>query len=111
MATKSTENGASQQSFDEFIRNSSLPVLVDFWADWCGPCHAQEPIIKEVAKKLSGRLKVIKVNVDKKPHIAGKYGIKGIPTLMLFKNGENVWQTSGVQQANQLIQQLNPYLD
>ena len=98
------------KSFDEFINSSEVPVLVDFWAEWCGPCHALNPIMKEVAKELKGQLKVIKVNVDQKPQIAARYQIQGIPTMILFKNGEPVWRTSGVQQKQAIISQVKPHM-
>jgi len=98
------------RSFDEFIHQSELPVLVDFWADWCGPCKMMEPIIKDVAKSMKGQLKVIKVNVDQKQHIAARYQVRGIPTFILFDNGEPVWQTSGAMPAHALKQQLQAHL-
>ena len=104
---KSTEK---QKSFEAFINESELPVLVDFWAAWCGPCKMMEPVIKEVAPEFKGRLKVIKVNVDKKPHIAAQYQVQGIPTFILFKNGQPVWRTSGAVSKTQLKKQLEQQL-
>lgn len=98
------------QSFDEFIAQSELPVLVDFWADWCGPCKMMEPIIKEIAHSLKGKLNVIKVNVDRKQHIAARYQVRGIPTFILFKDGKVAWQTSGAMPAHALKQQLEAHL-
>jgi len=99
-----------KKSFDEFIQSSELPVLVDFWAPWCGPCKMMEPVIKDVAKKMKGKIKVIKVNSDEKPHIAQKYQVRGIPTFILFKNGSPVWRTSGAMQGNVLVNQIESNL-
>lgn len=90
-------------SFNELI-NSNKPVLVDFYADWCAPCKMMSPIIQQVADKMHDSVKVIKVNVDKNGQAASKYGIRSIPTLMLFQNGEIKWQGVGVLQADQIEQ-------
>ena len=91
--------------FDELI-NSDTPVLVDFWADWCGPCHMLAPVIKEVASDLSGKVKVIKIDVDKNQAIAGKYQIRSIPTMILSRNGNPVWRQSGVLTKEQILQSI-----
>ncbi|BAU58474.1 thioredoxin [Halorhodospira halochloris] len=78
---------ASDQSFDEDVLKSSEPVLVDYWAEWCGPCKMIAPILEEIAGEYKGKLKVVKLNIDENPETPPKYGIRGIPTLMLFKNG------------------------
>lgn len=83
----------------ESIINSEKPVLVDFYADWCTPCKALTPILKEVKGIFGDRLRIIKVDVDHNPEIAGIYGIRSVPTLMLFSGGRRVWNTSGVQPA------------
>jgi thioredoxin 1 len=101
MATKSYP-----RSFDELIRTNELPVLVDFWAEWCGPCKAIAPVIKQIAQDFKGRLIVIKVNVDEKPHLAQEYGIQGIPTLMLFKSGQVAWRVAGALPYEQLKREL-----
>ena len=88
-------------SFNEII-NSSTPVLVDFYADWCAPCKMMAPIMQQVSKELEGKVKVIKVNVDKNEDAARKYQIRSIPTMILFKNGKAVWQGVGVMQADQI---------
>jgi thioredoxin 1 len=88
-------------SFNEII-NSGKPVLVDFYADWCGPCKMMAPILKQVAENMNGTVKVIKVDVDKNGRAAMKYGIRNVPTLMLFQNGEIKWQGAGVLQADQI---------
>ena len=77
----------TEDTFEPNVLKSDVPVLVDYWAEWCGPCKAIAPTLEEVAKEYSGKLKVAKVNVDENQEIPRKYGIRGIPTLMLFKNG------------------------
>ena len=77
----------SDDSFEEEVLQAGLPVLVDYWADWCGPCKMLSPILDEVAKDYSGKLKVCKLNIDENQATPPKFGIRGIPTLMLFKNG------------------------
>ena len=91
--------------FSELI-NGSTPVLVDFSATWCGPCKMMEPILKEVASQVGGKIKIIKVDIDKNPHAANAYNVQSVPTMILFKNGEIRWRQSGVMQANQLTQKL-----
>ncbi|MEO1051475.1 MAG: thioredoxin [Bacteroidota bacterium] len=91
--------------FNEII-NSDVPVLVDFYADWCGPCQMMAPILKELAVEVKGKAKVIKVDVDKNQSAANKYGIRSIPTMIIFQNGEEKWRHSGVMQVSQLKNML-----
>jgi thioredoxin 1 len=84
------------------IINSDRPVLVDFYADWCGPCKQVPPILKEVKEELKDAVRIIKVNVDKNPFIATQYKIRSIPTLIIFKNGSPQWTGVGVRNANEL---------
>ncbi len=77
----------SDDSFEEEVLNADIPVLVDYWADWCGPCKMIAPILDEIAEEYKGKVKVAKLNIDENPATPPKYGIRGIPTLMLFKNG------------------------
>ncbi len=96
-------------SFKEIIDQKTL-VLVDFKADWCGPCKMMTPILKEVKQQLKGNIKIIKIDVDKNQSVAATYQVKGVPTLILFKDGKQTWRQSGVLQASQLIQVINSHL-
>ena len=90
MATNVTDS-----DFDTVVLKSSIPVLVDFWAPWCGPCRAAAPIVEELAGEYDGKVLVVKMNVDDNPATPGKYGIRAIPTFILFKNGDVVDQLTG----------------
>lgn len=92
-------------NFSELI-NSDKPVLIDFHATWCGPCKMMGPILQDVSKKVGGRAKILKIDVDKNPKVAAKYRIQGVPTLMVFKNGKMLWRQSGVVPAHQLVEVL-----
>ena len=97
-------------SFNEII-NSDTPTLVDFTATWCGPCQMLAPILKSVAGKVEGKVRILKVDIDKNPSTARQYHIQSVPTLLLFKKGEIVWRQSGVLPENQLTNVLLKYAD
>lgn len=95
-----------KSSFNTII-NSETPVLVDFFADWCGPCKSLAPILKQVKEELGDAIKIVKINVDKNELLAAKYQVKGVPTMLLFKNGKQVWRQSGVLQKSEIINVIN----
>lgn len=84
----SMEKKVSDQSFDEDVLNAPGPVLVDYWAEWCGPCKQIAPALEEIASEMTGQLTVAKLNIDDNPSTPSKYGVRGIPTMMLFKDGQ-----------------------
>jgi thioredoxin 1 len=97
----------SDSSFEADVLKSKDPVLVDFWAEWCGPCRMVAPVLEEVAGELAGKLKIVKLNVDENPQTASKYGIMSIPTLMIFKNGELASRQIGAAPKSKLVQWIN----
>ncbi len=97
------------RNFSE-LKNSSTPLLVDFWADWCQPCKMMPPILKEVKKHFGDKVNIVKVNVDKNQVAAGRFMIQNIPTIMIFKNGNIVFQRAGVMQSSSLIAELQKHL-
>lgn len=101
----------TDQNFESEVLKSDKPVLVDFWAVWCGPCQMQGPIVEEVAKAMEGKAKVGKLNVDENPRMAQKYMVMSIPTLMVFKGGMVVKQFIGVQSKEVLLGELNKLIN
>ena len=92
----------TDSSFESDVLNSDIPVLVDYWAEWCGPCKMIAPLLDEAAKQYQGRVMIAKLNVDENPETAAKFGIRGIPTLMLFKDGKAAATIVGAMSKSQL---------
>lgn len=105
MATKQAFN-----NFEELLAGADVPVLVDFYAEWCGPCQMMTPILEQVNALLKPKLRVVKINTDKYPQLATQYQIHALPTLVLFKQGKPVERIEGVMQAPQLVQHLQAFL-
>ena len=101
----------TDSSFQEEVLNSDLPVLVDFWAPWCGPCRMVGPVVEEISQQYEGQIKVVKVNTDENPNIASQYGIRSIPTLMIFKGGQRVDMVVGAVPKTTLAQTLDKHLN
>ena len=93
-------------NFNQLI-NCNQPVLVDFYADWCGPCKMQAPILREVGGEVGNKARIIKIDVDRNQAVASRFQIRGVPTLVLFKNGQPIWRQSGVANKQQLISVIN----
>ena len=97
-------------TFDRDVLQSDVPVLVDFWAPWCGPCRMVAPAVEEVASEFQGKAKVYKVNVDEQPEIAARYGVQSIPTLAIFKGGKVADQIVGAVPKTQIVQKLTNHV-
>ncbi|AGF52915.1 thioredoxin [Synechocystis salina LEGE 06155] len=100
----------SDASFKEDVLDSELPVLVDFWAPWCGPCRMVAPVVDEISQQYEGKVKVVKLNTDENPNTASQYGIRSIPTLMIFKGGQRVDMVVGAVPKTTLASTLEKYL-
>lgn len=97
-----------KNSFNNII-NSDKPVLVDFFADWCGPCKMLAPVLKQVKDELNESIKIVKIDVDKNQLLAAKYQVRGVPTMLLFKNGKQLWRQSGVLQKTDIISAIKSH--
>ena len=99
-------NAVNEQTFDQEVLQSETPVIVDFWAEWCGPCHAVAPILDKIAEENAGSIKVVKVNIDEEQELAMRYGIQSIPHMILFRGGQPAAQAIGAQPKSALERQL-----
>jgi len=106
----SNAHAVTDQTFETEVIQSSTPVLVDFWAVWCGPCRMIAPTLDQIASEYEGRLKVVKVDVDENGEVPFRYGVQGIPTLLLFKGGEVVEKLVGAYPQAQLLSKITPHL-
>ncbi len=100
----------NDSNFEETVLQAELPVLVDFWAEWCGPCKMMLPIIEEVSKEYEGKINVVKVDVDSSPATAARFGIRNIPTILFFKNGEVVDKQVGAAPKTSLVEKIKAVL-
>jgi thioredoxin 1 len=106
----SAASPVTDASFKEQVLDSEVPVLVDFWAPWCGPCRMVAPVVDELAEQYQGQVKVVKLNTDENPQVASQYGIRSIPTLMIFKDGQRVDMVVGAVPKTTLANTLEKYL-
>ena len=106
----STAAQVTDSTFKQEVLDSQVPVLVDFWAPWCGPCRMVAPVVEEIAQQYDGQIKVVKLNTDENPNVASQYGIRSIPTLMIFKGGERVDMVVGAVPKTTLSNTLEKYL-
>lgn len=102
------ETNNKTESFGEILQGST-PVLVDFTAEWCGPCKMMKPMLKDLHDKMGDKLRIIKVDIDKSPAAANAFNVQSVPTLMLFQNGKSLWRQSGVLQTSQLVSIIQQY--
>lgn len=110
MANNGKPIHVTDETFDSEVLQSDKPVLTDFWADWCGPCKMIAPILEDIANEYEEDLTIAKVDVDENPGIAMRYGIQSIPTLILFKNGQEATRLVGAMSKERLMSRLRPYL-
>jgi len=105
-----TDQHVTDSTFQQEVLESNVPVLVDFWAPWCGPCRMVAPIVQEIAEQYNGQVKVVKLNTDENPGVASQYGIRSIPTLMIFQAGQQVDRVVGAVPKTTLASKLDQYV-
>lgn len=103
---ESMATAVTEQSFEEEVLKSDKPVIVDFWAEWCGPCHAVSPVLERIVDERNGDLRLVKVNIDEQPELAQRFGVQSIPTMILFKEGEPAAAAIGAQPKSALERAL-----
>jgi len=101
----------TDNSFDAQVLKCDIPVVADFWAEWCEPCKALEPALAEIANEFEERLKVVKVDIESNPTVTSDYKVLTIPTLIIFKNGQEVERLNGAQNRDSMLEKITPYLD
>jgi thioredoxin 1 len=100
----------SDATFDEHVKGSDIPVLVDFWAEWCGPCKMISPVLEEIAEEQAGKIQIVKLNIDDNLEVTRRFDVMSIPTLILFKDGEPEVRMIGAKPKGQLLQEISAYL-
>lgn len=100
----------AKKKFKEIIQQSDIPVLVDFYADWCGPCQTMSPIVEEVARELGGKIKILKVNIDKNQQASLHFGVRSIPHFILFKRGKALWRKGGLMTKRELMGHMKGFV-
>jgi len=100
----------SDATFDEHVKASDIPVLVDFWAEWCGPCKMISPVLEEIAEEQAGKIQIVKLNIDDNLEVTRRFDVMSIPTLILFKDGEPEVRLIGAKPKGQLLQEISAYL-
>ncbi len=100
----------NDSTFEEEVLKNNVPVLADFWAEWCGPCRTIAPVLEEISQEYDGRLKIAKIDVDENPEAPARFGIQGIPTLILFKDGKPVERLVGAMPKDRLLSHIRPHL-
>lgn len=108
MGSKAFE--VEEKNWDSEVLNSSTPVIVDFWAEWCAPCKMIDPIVDEIAEEYAGKLRVAKIDADANPDVITRYGVMGMPTLILFKNGEEVERVAGFKSKDKIMSKFGEHI-
>jgi thioredoxin 1 len=111
MITGSNVTDVTDETFDETVLQSELPVLVDFWAEWCGPCHWLEPVLGRIAGEQEGKLRIVKVDADSNPGLVRRYGTMSLPSLLLFRDGVECTRVVGAMPKRRLLAELTPFLE